>query len=210
MDSVKFSNYATPQPSLKYSPDYFASMTFERAQSIDYPTITNPGLIMGWCFDNNEPGSAAGTLVQPGEIVPHADDLLPISRMMEAAYLGGSRSVAVNLLGEHRVTYHFSKIRLLLVINNNRAAVFSARSLYNYISANQILLPPELERFQSLCIREPIAGFQVTRFPMWTLVCLLGETWLEEDVVNALLELLYLKNTILTDSDPTFIVLPTS
>jgi hypothetical protein len=61
-----------------------------------------------------------------------------------------------------------------------------------------------------LRIRAPLAGFQVTQCSLATLACLLGETWLEEDVVNALLELLYLNNAILTDSDPTFIALPTS
>ncbi|KAJ7690272.1 hypothetical protein B0H17DRAFT_936250, partial [Mycena rosella] len=189
---MKFSDYATPRPSLKYSPEYFASLTFEVAQSINYPAIAAPGLITGWCFDSDEPCSADGTLVQPGEVVPHANDLLPISRTMEAAYLAGSRSVVVNL-GERQVPYHFSKVRLLLAIKNNRPAVFSARSLYTHISANNILLPSDLERFQSLRIREPVAGLQVTRFSLWTLVCLLGETWLD-DVVNALLELLYLKN----------------
>ncbi|KAJ7465199.1 hypothetical protein FB451DRAFT_1179375 [Mycena latifolia] len=206
---MKFSEYATPQSSLKYSPEYFASLTFGRAHSIDYPTIASPGLITGWCLDNDEPSSAAGTLVQPGEVVPHAEDLLPISRIMEGAYLEGSRSVIVQF-GEYQAGYHFSKIRLLLAINNNKPAISSAHSLYIHITANNILLPPELERFQSLRIREPISGFQVTRFPLWTLACLLGETWLEEDVVNASLELLYLKNATLTNNDPTFIVLPTS
>lgn len=108
--AMKFSDYATPQSSLKYSQEYFASLTFERSQSIDYPTIANPGFITGWCFDSTEPRTAAGTVVQPGEVVPHAQDLLPISRAMEGAYMAGSRSVVVNL-GELQVAYHFSKVR---------------------------------------------------------------------------------------------------
>ncbi|KAJ7111210.1 hypothetical protein C8R46DRAFT_874536, partial [Mycena filopes] len=204
-----FSDYATPQPSLKYSLEYFSSLTFDRAGSIDYPVVAKPGLISRWCFDSNEPASAASTVVQPGEVVPHADDLLPISRCMESAYAEGSRSVVVTL-GETAVAYHFSKIRLLLAINNNQPAVLGARSLYAHITASNILLPLDLDRFRAMRIRAPVAGFQVTQFPLWTLGCLLGETWLEEDVVNALLELLYLKNAIATTNDPSFIALPTS
>lgn len=109
--SMNFSAYATPHSSLKYSPDYFASLTFERAQSIDFPTIANPGLIVRWCFDTNEPASAPSTVILPGEVVPHAEDLVPISRAMEAAYATGSRSVVVDF-GDSQVVYHFSKVCL--------------------------------------------------------------------------------------------------
>ncbi|KAJ7750636.1 hypothetical protein B0H16DRAFT_1419803, partial [Mycena metata] len=206
---MKFSDYATPHSSLKYSSEYFSALTFEHAHSIDYPVIGKPGFITAWCFDSNEPASASSTLVQPGEVVPHMDDLLPISRAMELAYAKGSQSVVVTFDGI-AVIYHFSKIRLLLVINNNRPAIIGARSLYSHIIASNILLPSDLDHFKTLRIRAPVTGFQVTQFPLWKLACLLGETWLEEDVVNALLELLYLENATATNNDPTFIALPTS
>ncbi|KAJ7114257.1 hypothetical protein C8R44DRAFT_740405 [Mycena epipterygia] len=38
---------------LKYSHEYFTSLTFNRAQSMVYPTIDNPGLITGWVLAND-------------------------------------------------------------------------------------------------------------------------------------------------------------
>ncbi|KAJ7681852.1 hypothetical protein DFH06DRAFT_971488, partial [Mycena polygramma] len=205
---MEYNNYVQPQPTLKYSYEYFASLTFERAHALDFPTVAKPGSITGWGFDRSEPFYATSTLVQPGEVVPHSDDLLPISSAMEDAFKGGARSVVINF-GPLEVIYHLSKIRLLRIIHNNRSVVNNASSLYTHILANNILLPSDLERFRALPIRAPITGFHITRFPLSTLSCLLGETWLEEDVVNALLELLYLKNAILTNTDPSFIALPT-
>ena len=58
-----------------------------------------------------------------------------------------------------------------------------------------------------------MAGFQGSQFPLYKLGCLLKENWLEEDVVNALLELLYFRSaaslTQMLTSNPPFILLPT-
>jgi hypothetical protein len=115
---MNFSDYASPPEYLKYSPAYFESLTFERAVSLDYPAINKPGLIILWNFDSDIPTTAAGTLVQPGELIPHASDLLPISRAMEGAFSGGSRSVVVTV--EHQgqretFTYHFFKVSVQVI-----------------------------------------------------------------------------------------------
>ncbi|KAJ7097418.1 hypothetical protein C8R44DRAFT_643605, partial [Mycena epipterygia] len=208
-----FSEYTTPLSTLKYSPQYFTSLTFARADSLDYPHITKPGLVEGWCFSSDVPATAAGTLVQPGEVIPCLQDLLPISREMQQAFTDGSRSVDVVLNHEGQrmgFRYHFSKIRLLIAINNYHPAVVGARSLYRHVIANGLLLSSDLERLGDLCIDAPISGFHVTQFQLWKLACFLGEIWLEEDVVNSLLELLYLQETMKTTADPSLIILPTS
>jgi hypothetical protein len=108
---MNFSAYATSHSSLKYSPEYFALLMFRRAQSIYFPTIANPGLILRWFFNTNEPASAPATVILPGEVVPHAEDLVPISRAIEAVYATGSRSVVIDF-GDSQVVYHFSNVCL--------------------------------------------------------------------------------------------------
>lgn len=58
----------------------------------------------------------------------------------------------------------------------------------------------------------PICGFQVSDFPLWKLGDLLDETWVEEDVMNALAELLYYQRAALITYpvSPTHLYLPTS
>ncbi|KAJ7653251.1 hypothetical protein DFH06DRAFT_994401, partial [Mycena polygramma] len=212
---MAFSEYATPVPTLKYSPQYFSSLTFARVENLDYPDITtSPSTIERWCFSNDIPTTATGNVIQPGERIPRLQDLLPISRDMERAFTDGARSVDIvlNVGGGQRVNtqFHFSKIRLLIAVNNNHAAILGAQNLLQHIVDSALLSPADLERFRALHIFGSIFGFQSTQFPLWQLACLLGETWLEEDVVNALLELLYLKETMNSTDDPSLIILSTA
>jgi hypothetical protein len=62
--------------------------------------------------------------------------------------------------------------------------------------------------FLRLRIKSPVNGFHVTSFPLWQLGCLLDEVWLEEDVLNAMAELLYFRNCV-TSEDTSFVYLPT-
>jgi len=62
--------------------------------------------------------------------------------------------------------------------------------------------------FQGEYITFPIAGFHVTEFLLWKLGCLLDEDWLEEDVLNAMAELLYFRIAAEAD-DVDFVYLPT-
>lgn len=68
---------------------------------------------------------------------------------------------------------------------------------------------PWVESFGELMIASHIAGFSVAKYPLWELGCLLNENWLEEDLLNSLLELLYFQNAAqLGEASPLF--LPTS
>ncbi|KAJ7801991.1 hypothetical protein B0H14DRAFT_2385922, partial [Mycena olivaceomarginata] len=195
---MSFSEYATPAATLKYSPQYFASLTFARVEELDYPTIATSSIIERWCFSSDIPTTAAGTVIRPGEHIPHLQDLYPIVREMEKAFSDGARSVilVLNVDGQrHDFQLHFSKIRLLVAINNNYPAILGARNVFQHTISNNLLSSTALNNFGGLRIFAPITGFKITDFPLWKLACLLGETWLEEDIVNALLELAYLRET---------------
>lgn len=75
------------------------------------------------------------------------------------------------------------------------------------------LLPPGVaDTLHSVSIKSLIQGFQITEFPLCQLGCLLGETYIEEDVLNALSELLYFLEATRNWSptiDPSFLFLPT-
>jgi len=66
-------------------------------------------------------------------------------------------------------------------------------------------------------ILSSIQGFFVTKFPMWELGYLLDESWLHEDALNALMELVYLRHYALaalqlhsTIQQPNSLILPSS
>ncbi|KAF7361212.1 hypothetical protein MSAN_01153300 [Mycena sanguinolenta] len=210
---MSFSEYATPVATLKYSSQYFASLTFARTEELDYPTIATSSIIERWCFSSDISFTAAGTVIQPGEKIPPIKDLYPIMRDMEKAFADGARSVSVvlNVDGQRQnFLFQFSKIRLFVAINNNYLAVLGACNVLEHIIAHNLLSSTALDQFRGLRIFAPIVGFEITDFPLWKLACLLGETWLEEDVVNALLELAYLRETMDSMTDPSHILLPTS
>lgn len=57
----------------------------------------------------------------------------------------------------------------------------------------------------------PYQGFYIADFPLWKLHCLLDENYLEEDVLNAISELLYFRRAVVsTEPHPTFLFMPTS
>ncbi|KAK6984345.1 hypothetical protein R3P38DRAFT_3292429 [Favolaschia claudopus] len=92
------SGYATPVATLKYSPQYFASLTFFACPGAGLPReIATSSIVKSWSFTDNIPSTALGTVIQPGELVPFLDDVLPISREMAAAFAAGSRAVRVRL-----------------------------------------------------------------------------------------------------------------
>jgi hypothetical protein len=83
-----------------------------------------------------------------------------------------------------------------------------ACSILYHITTHLGLAEEIIEHFQKECIKAPIAGFHVTEFPLWKLGCLLNEEWLEEDILNAMAELLYFR-TAASAKDIEFLYLPT-
>lgn len=123
MNSSAFKMYSTPPEFAAYSPQYFARLTFRQAAELDYPTISTPKSIVDWEFTDIVPTTAYATIITPGEAVPHAQDLLPITREMEKAFSNGARSVSVTTLTSKtkiRRVYHFSKVSLLYALIQSR------------------------------------------------------------------------------------------
>ncbi|KAJ7431673.1 hypothetical protein B0H11DRAFT_1667258, partial [Mycena galericulata] len=206
--------YSTPLPTTKFSAYYFTELTFQTASQLEYPSIYAPKTTSGWTFTNEVPSDISSHLVVAQEVIPHIDDLTPILKEMEAAYHRGSRSVVVTLTipgATVNSIYSFAKIQTLKFINNNKAAVQSARALVEYFSSTSVLTKPLLDQFIAHRIHSKIFGFHVTNFPLWKLSCLLGEEWLHEDVLNALSELLYFSTAARSDDHhPSILILPTS
>ena len=72
-------------------------------------------------------------------------------------------------------------------------------------------------QFREEFLRQPICshilGFHITKFPLWKLGNLLGETWVEEDVMNAIAELTYFTAATFSsgspNTTPAYLYLPT-
>jgi len=95
--NFRVSEYATPANFYSFSASDFYAMTFERATELTYAKVATPNSINSWCYSTNIPTSAAGTIIIPGDIIPHSIDLLPIFRDMEDAFGEGMRSVVLTM-----------------------------------------------------------------------------------------------------------------
>ncbi|KAJ8582779.1 hypothetical protein M405DRAFT_687913, partial [Rhizopogon salebrosus TDB-379] len=189
-----FESYSTPNPFSAYSNNYFQSITFENASSLEFPEITPARSVSHWSFNSEVPATALATLILPNEIILHSDDLQPILQRMESAFGEGARSVAVEAFINGQAvsrTYHFTKIRLFKEINNFHPKILYAKRLYEYFITTLPISPNHAAVFLTSSILHPIQGFHVTDFPLWRLGCLLDENWVDEDILNGMAELLY-------------------
>ncbi|KAG1811319.1 hypothetical protein EV424DRAFT_1327683, partial [Suillus variegatus] len=192
--SESFESYSTPNLFSAYSKNYFRSITFNNALSLEFPEIAPAGSISRWCFDLDIPGSAVATVILPSEVALHSDDLQPIIQQMEDAFSKGARSVSIEAIINGQPisrTYHFTKIRLFTEINNFHPKILYARRIYEFVSTTLPISRTAAMKFLSLSITQHIRGFHITEFPLWKLGCLLDENWVEEDVLNGMAELLY-------------------
>jgi hypothetical protein len=85
-------------------------MTFERAADLMYPRVAVPNSVVSWCYSENVPTSAVGTVITPRDTIPHSTDLFPILRDMEVAFSNGMRSVVMTMKSvetEPQSTYEF-------------------------------------------------------------------------------------------------------
>jgi hypothetical protein len=108
-----FDTYSSPPAHLAYSHDFFAMLTFKNVAEMEYPTIAPPKSLISWTFSNCIPTNALATIIAPREVLPHTEDLLPITKEMQTAFALGSRSIVVTIaVGENELTteYHFSKV----------------------------------------------------------------------------------------------------
>lgn len=101
------------------------------------------------------------------------------------------------------------QLQLMKLINHNREAFTAASKLWSRISNYLGLSENIFDHFEGQRIKSLISGFHGTDFPLWKLACLLDEEWLEEDVLNAMAELLYFRTAAAT-GNTAFVYLPTS
>ena len=110
---LEAAEYSKPALHAAFSEKYFADLLFSKASNISLPDVAPKGTLSGWVFDSRIPSNAAATVILPQDIIPHIDDLIPITRDMENTFLRGMCSVQLTLnLGECVVTgsFHFSKV----------------------------------------------------------------------------------------------------
>ncbi|KAF9470976.1 hypothetical protein BDN70DRAFT_939288 [Pholiota conissans] len=94
----------------------------------------------------------------------------------------------------YSVNYHFSKVHLIKLVNNNQKAVQLACALLQHVVSDGFELGSALDHLKSTPILSSIEGFFTASFPLWELGYLLDEGWLHEDALNALIELLYFRH----------------
>ncbi|KIJ19113.1 hypothetical protein PAXINDRAFT_69699 [Paxillus involutus ATCC 200175] len=215
-DSRSFAAYSTPKLHAAYSANYFSTLTFESAVHLSYPVILLVGSIVTWEFCTEEPCTGMATLVLPGELVFDVKDLQPIIQEMEKQYANRKCSVRIQYHSSDQPAtspspnlYHFAKICCFINIMNHNDAVSFAAKLYHHITMKPPVTLTNVVAFGKEHILCKIQGFHVTDFPLWKLGCLLDENWLEEDVLNALAELLYFRIAEKPDT-AAFLFLPMS
>ncbi|KAE9386418.1 hypothetical protein BT96DRAFT_1006114 [Gymnopus androsaceus JB14] len=206
------SEYSTPLPHAAFSDDFFCQVTFLQAGELSLPVIAAKGMLSHWTFDHDLPSTTAATVILPNEIVPHMSNLQAITSSMEKAYIDGYQLVNLSLNidgGCITGTYHFSKICLYILINNNYPAVDAGRRLAEALEKSS-LSADLISRFMREKLWTQIQGFSAT-CALWNLVSLLDEEWLYDNILNCLSELLYFQRATAADESkpPPFMFLPT-
>ena len=92
-----------------------------------------------------------------------------------------------------------------------------AHTLVQHLRSPNFELGSVLDYFMQTLILSPIQGFFITKFPLWELGYFLDESWLHEDALNALMELVYLRHHALATlkshhiiQQPNSLILPSS
>ncbi|KAJ3568104.1 hypothetical protein NP233_g5933 [Leucocoprinus birnbaumii] len=217
-----FEDYSTPPAHSAFSFAFYQSLTFGSLETITFPLINKSGSLIHWCFDKEVPASAEGSIILPGETIPHYNDLRPIILALKTAFSQGFRSVAIQMSGLNgepplERLYHFKKIRLFIEVNNHVRAISYASRLVNTIKDGGFGLSNDhVNGFLSTKISHQACGFLGSiSFPLWKLGCLFDEEWLEEDIANAYLELIYFTDaasktrSTKQEYHPSSIILPT-
>ncbi|KAF8802931.1 hypothetical protein BYT27DRAFT_7110992 [Phlegmacium glaucopus] len=203
-----FDDYSAPSPQAAYSTYYFSSLNFQHTLNLELPVILSPSYISKWSFSPDISSSGASVVIIPGEDIPHIDDLQPILNKWAVQFSLGACSVNITFVSNDSTegitkTFHFSKVNpfmLELLQNGQNGTGTSNRKghwpqhvcyLAHHFTENNCLSPSLLSQFLQQKIMAPISGFRITMFPLAELGCLLHNEWLEEDLANALLELLY-------------------
>ncbi|KAF8219981.1 hypothetical protein L208DRAFT_1219215, partial [Tricholoma matsutake] len=188
-----------------------------------YPSFLPPNTVTTWMFTDEVPMMARSTIILFDEVIPDIADLNPIMCSLEDEYNNGQCSVVLvfndqysDVTTEHLC--HFSKVCTYIVVfyllSQNVLEVvtfYYACRLVNHLTSEPCFSPSLVAKFCEFKIASHIAGFCVTDFPLWKLGCFLDENWLEEDLANGLLKLLYFRlATTSFQSHSPFIFLPTS
>ncbi|KAJ7232119.1 hypothetical protein C8J57DRAFT_1533292 [Mycena rebaudengoi] len=192
---MSFSEYITPDPSA--SVQYFASLTVADARRIIQnqllPKILPENSINRWLYDGTQATTASEIGLVVGEPIPCLQDLLPIMQ----PNFGDTTSQ--------------NCIWLIINVNNQAYNLQSAVSLLDRIVTSALLLPPLIAELKENKFMEPLAGFHITKAPLYTLGCLLNEHWAMEDVLNAREELAYFRcAAMFLGEEPSFLFIPTS
>ncbi|KAF8164629.1 hypothetical protein K438DRAFT_1617247, partial [Mycena galopus ATCC 62051] len=191
-------------------PNFFAALTIEETRGINLPHILEKNSLGGFVFTPDAPTLIAEIAVTAGEAVPCLDDLLCITQGLEEAYNHGARAVIITVGNELKNYYFskvrsdsqkksnlflnlFSKIRLLMNINNQALPLMWAAATLDRVVSSSLLLPAIINEFKQCKYSEPLAGFHVTETPLYNIGCLLGEQWAMEDILNARAELTYFR-----------------
>lgn len=214
---MNYSQFITPSPTARFSNAWFRSITLlQVACSELYPTVASRGSLHQGSIKWTTSGEAE---LAPGEAIPNPLDISLIIHGMAAAFEKQFTAVEFSFAFEsmtHTVCYSFSKVcslrhiifasqvnkfilstmKLELARNagNYRKHWFEVKALVAHISGG-LYLPLDsttYERFMQCRFLEPIPGFlyAIDR-PLYKLGTLIDEVWVDEDVLNVLLELEY-------------------
>ncbi|KAE9409027.1 hypothetical protein BT96DRAFT_985351 [Gymnopus androsaceus JB14] len=213
---LSFDVYTTSSASTLYSSQFFTNLSFQDASVLLLHTALPDGLLLCWSFLSTQPADVDDDwahYVALSEEIPLQADLLPVMSKLNEGYDAGNRFVRFTLkstqYGEYTLVFHFAKLRLFTSINNHREAISLSRDLLHRIESSTAFPDDIVEHFRHACITGVIHGFLGSDYPMWKLGTLLDENYVDEEVINSLAELLYLRQAANAFGEPTFLFLPT-
>jgi hypothetical protein len=164
-----------------YSETHFHSLSFDKVLTLAYPEIAPPSFVHSYIWLDEIPITSCVTLIMPGDIIPHIQDLQPILDQMQEQYKQGRYGDELIYADEFgtpiSVAYHFSKVRLVIYylvlfteleliqihlfrhINNYQENFMWACELFQHVQHRGLLLDNDLETLHQQGFLSFIPGF---------------------------------------------------
>ncbi|TEB27298.1 hypothetical protein FA13DRAFT_1634723, partial [Coprinellus micaceus] len=190
-----------PPPTERFSKQFFQNISIGHLVDLrNYPSIAAESSLKTWQWSKSVPHSDIGTSVVPNEVVPNSRDLSRAYNGMGRAWIRGARSALVEFYHEgleYKYVYSFAKLSLIKLVNEYAGPRKDLGKLLEYLSApliEQLGFRSVVDEFRRCSFLEGLSGFAITRCPIYKLPCLLGEQWIDQDILDPLIEMEYFRS----------------
>ena len=103
--AAAYESYSSPSSLAAYSAHFFSTLTFDKTFELDYPMISPSSSLASFVFGEEIPCDAAATVILPGKVISHVDDVLEISSMWRTSSWAALTAILLLLITLNRLIW---------------------------------------------------------------------------------------------------------